>query len=133
MGLTGVFARSLTRDGIFEAMRQRRTYATTSVHLYAVFFADGCWMGGEIPEPPESVVLRGAVRGSDDIVSVKAVTNLGEIDLMPGYQAGSGTFEADCKTEGVRWIYIRIRQADGNMAWLSPVFLGTDEYKGGAV
>ena len=133
VGLTGVFARSLTRDGIFEAMRQRRTYATTSVHLYAVFFADGCWMGGEIPEPPESVALRGAVRGSDDIVSVKAVTNLGEIDLMPGYQAGSGTFEADCKTEGVRWIYIRIRQADGNMAWLSPVFLGTDEYKGGAV
>lgn len=124
VGLTGVFAQSLTRDGIFEALYHRRTYATTSVRLFATFFVDNCFLGGEIPDPPEEVTLSGAVHGTDDIAALVAVSNLGERDVTACYRPETGAYRVRYKTEGVEWIYLRIRQTDGNMAWVSPIFLG---------
>jgi hypothetical protein len=47
-GLTGVLARELTRSKIFEALMQRRTFATTGVRSEVFFTLNGHLMGEEI-------------------------------------------------------------------------------------
>ena len=122
VGLTGVFAADQTRDAIFDALYARRTYGTTSVKLYATMFADDFFMGSDIPVKKETVTVHGTVHGTDDIASITLVTDLGETDLTGSYCPDTGDYRMDVRPGGARWMYVRIKQADGNMAWLSPVF-----------
>ncbi len=122
VGITGVFAKTLTRDGIFEALYHRRTYGTTSTRLYATMFADSWFMGSDIPEKRETVRLSGVVNGTDDICRLTAVTDLGETEIMDGYCPETGSYSATCSVDGAKWLYLRVKQADGNIAWTSPVF-----------
>lgn len=46
-GLAGVYATELTLDGILNAMKARRVYATSGVRIVAVVTADGHFMGSE--------------------------------------------------------------------------------------
>ncbi len=48
-GITGLYAKNLTREGIFEALRSRRTYAVTGDRIQLAFRLNGHWMGEEIP------------------------------------------------------------------------------------
>ena len=46
-GLAGVYATELTLDGVLNAMKARRCYATSGVRIVAVVTADGRFMGSE--------------------------------------------------------------------------------------
>ena len=46
-GLAGVYATELTLDGVLNAMKARRCYATSGVRIVAVVTADGHFMGSE--------------------------------------------------------------------------------------
>ena len=129
VGTTGVFARELTRDAIFDALYHRQVYGTTSIHLFATFFADESFMGSEIGTPPAFVTLHGVIRGTDDISAVIAVSNLGEIDLTPHYNPETGKYSTELSTDNMEWVYLRVKQADGNMAWMSPIFFGEEKQK----
>lgn len=129
VGTTGVFARELTRDAIFDALYHRQVYGTTSIHLFATFFADESFMGSEIGTPPAFVTLHGVIRGTDDISAVIAVSNLGEIDLTPHYNPETGKYSTELSTANMEWVYLRVKQADGNMAWMSPIFFGEEKQK----
>jgi hypothetical protein len=54
-GLTAVYAKNLTREAIFEAIRRRHVYATTGERLILDFAANGHPMGSEIDTagPPD--------------------------------------------------------------------------------
>ena len=47
-GTMAVWAAELTREAVFEAIRQRRTYGTTGSRIYLEFFVNGAPMGSEI-------------------------------------------------------------------------------------
>ena len=62
-GLTGIYATDLTLDGILNAMKARRVYATSGVRIVAVVSADGHLMGSEYStdaSPTISVKILGA-------------------------------------------------------------------------
>ncbi len=62
-GLTGIYATELTLDGILNAMKARRVYATSGVRIVAVVSADGHLMGSEYStsaSPTISVKIIGA-------------------------------------------------------------------------
>ncbi len=46
-GLAGVYAEELTLDGVLQAMKARRVYATSGVRIVATVSADGHFMGSE--------------------------------------------------------------------------------------
>ncbi len=50
-GLTGIYAEDLTLDGILNAMKARRVYATSGVRIVAAVSADGHFMGSEYSSP----------------------------------------------------------------------------------
>lgn len=68
-GLTCAYAKRLTRDGLREAFKSRRTYATTGERIIMKFESDGHWMGAEYATatPPR---LSFEVTGTADLEAV---------------------------------------------------------------
>lgn len=123
-GLTAVFCESLTREGVFEALRNRRCYATSGAKIGLWFEVAGLPMGEEIPVT-ESVSFRIAVRATAEIESLCLVTNEGrEITLESGGASIEARGTLPAPPEG-HWAYFfaRVVQVDGHVAWSSPIWL----------
>jgi len=132
-GVIAVLAESLTREGVFDAMRARRTYATTGVRIILEFSVGGIDMGGE-GAAARPLEIRTAAIGTDviDVVEV-----LRHIVGQPGFQViatkrpAVDRFEwtvADDPGPRASVYYVRLRQRGfvrgvTAMAWSSPVWI----------
>lgn len=73
-GLAAVYATELTRDAIFEALKNRRTYGTTGHRTLLQFDIDGHMMGSQVTvERGKYPEIRVAVHGTDDIDFVEVL------------------------------------------------------------
>jgi hypothetical protein len=73
-GLTAVLATELTRDGIFDALKKRRTYGTTGQRILLHFEIDGHMMGATIVrKTPHHPKIDVAVHGTDDLDYVEVL------------------------------------------------------------
>ncbi|MDZ7266539.1 MAG: DUF3604 domain-containing protein [candidate division KSB1 bacterium] len=73
-GLTAVLAPELTRDAIFQALRQRRVYATTGQRLLLDFTIADRMMGSRLEMPPGTFPLITAeVIGTDSIAFMEVL------------------------------------------------------------
>ncbi len=81
-GLTAVFASELTREGIFEALKRRRCYATTGDRILLKLLADGHPMGDEytIERNPEIQVH---VIGTDALERVELYRGIEKVYSAP--------------------------------------------------
>lgn len=132
-GLTAVVADSLARDSIFEAIQNRRTYATTGDRILLDFRINGAPMGSEIATsgPPEITV------------SVIGTAPLEYLQIMR-CELGSGTWrKLYCTREHSRIVaitttdasfsadsvyYVRLQQTNRThgrpvRAWSSPIWV----------
>ncbi len=135
-GLTAVLAEKLTRESLFDALRNRRCYATTGARIVADFSVNDEPAGGQF------VIHRDAQRRLS--VEVHGTAPIDRVDIVRNEKVvhtvkGNGPdLSADWLDEGEMptilvtepggyWLfgfyYIRISQTDGHMAWLSPVRL----------
>jgi len=71
-GLMAALVRDFTREGIFEAIRARRTYALTGDRIEVDFTVDGAPMGSTI-EAGSQVEARFDVRGRDELDVVEVI------------------------------------------------------------
>ena len=116
-GLTAVQARARTREAILEAIRERRCYATSGVRILLDLRAGDAPMGSVIAaEGP--VAVRAHAQGTAAIASLELVGPEGPIARVEGHGA-SATAVAEVSTA---FVYARVTQSDGEMAWSSPVF-----------
>ena len=123
-GLTAVLAQDVTRDAVFEALKDRRCYATSGAKIGLWFEIAGVPMGEEIPVT-ESVSFTVIVQATSDISALSLVTNLGrEISLEAGTRFVEARGTLPVPPEG-RWAYyyVRVVQEDGHVAWSSPIWL----------
>jgi hypothetical protein len=125
-GITAVFCDELTHAAVYDALRARRAYATSGPRILLRFAIGGARMG-------ETVAAAQANRADNLFVQVLATAPLTAIDIVrrggdvvriPGegrleYAAGA-TIEELAAGE---WVYVRVIQEDGGMAWSSPVFI----------
>jgi len=122
-GLTAIYAESLTREALWEALYNRRCYATTGARIIVEFFMDKHMMGEEYStnEPPEINVR---VLGTSSIEKVEVVRSNKEIFVKEGN--GSQVcfhFVDENIMPGFNYYYIRVTQEDGEMAWSSPIWV----------
>jgi hypothetical protein len=73
-GRLGVFAESLTRESLWEALLVRRVFAATGDRIDARLFVDDAWIGSTIHAPNQRR-LRIDVRGSDRLDRVELLKN----------------------------------------------------------
>lgn len=123
-GLTGVLARERTREAIFEAMRSRRTFATTGVKLRPEFTIDGRIMGEEF-EADGPPVVSVDVSSPVELKWIVLVRNNEDLYRYGGEGFRSRfTYTDEAVPEGrTSWYYLRIVLEDGNMAWTSPIWV----------
>ena len=113
-GLTCVLAESLTREAIFEAIRQRRCYAVTSAQRIHVELAvNGLPMGAEgtVSGP---VRVRGRVAGTGPIERVDIFRGLELRHTVSPYTAAS--FEGSSAYR-IAWAGSRVRGRDRLTVW----------------
>ena len=73
-GLAGVYAPELTRAGLFEALRARRTIAATGDRIGLVFRLNGRWMGSSLAHTRHRELTVEA-RGADEIERIEVLKN----------------------------------------------------------
>jgi len=130
-GLAAVWAGKLTREDLFEAMRKRRCYGTTGARILLDFRLNGRRMGEVLREErPGKRELTVLAAGTANLNTVEILKN----NEVVNSQRGSGKVirlewedPADKRTGGREdFYYIRVTQTDGNRAWSSPIWIGSE-------
>jgi len=132
-GLTCVLASKLTREAVFAAIRERRCYATTGVRALLDFSVNGHIMGQELrADEAGEAVRRIAVRAAGTAEILRAVivrngedvhTCAGDGRLLDFVWDDAAPLAKVTTAEGWVYYYVRLVQADGNIAWSSPVWI----------
>lgn len=124
--LAGIYAKELTRGGIFEALRARRVYATTGCRAILRFTVNGSPMGSGIslsqPKEPREIIVR--ILAEDAVDSITVVKNNKPILMIPGGETYSEATWADEEpAQRGDYYYARIGQRDDEWIWSSPIWI----------
>jgi len=143
-GLTGIYAKDLTLESLWDALARRRTIATTGVQIKLDFHVNGWPMGSSLSFGPDEVAelfpleIGVAVQGTAPVQTVEIIENGVVVHTKTKPRAAGDMFAyrwfmQSGPTDGAklihsgnnvsRFIYVRVTQTDGNMAWSSPVWL----------
>jgi len=125
-GLAGIYAKELTRDAIFEALRARRVYATTGCRAILRFHMGLAKMGSvaHLDDPNDERTFSLIVLGDAPIRSVTIVKNNEPKVTVPGTGAFATLEWTDTDPgSGGDYYYARIEQEDGEWIWSSPIWI----------
>jgi len=126
-GLAAVYSKSLTREGIWEALRNRRCYATTRARILLEFEINGHVMGEEFTLPSgEARHIFVSTSGTTSIERVEIIKNGRVIHTRRGGEALDINFVYIDKEESERrtdYYYVQVMQVDGERAWSSPIWV----------
>jgi len=118
-GLAALVDAEPTREGVAEALRARRVYGTNGVRSFLRFEANGQPMGSVLPPGPANLELR--LVATADIVGVELVGKDGVVERVDGEGSVMHRTWTVEGTQGSLY-YVRVVQADGGLAWSSPVW-----------
>ena len=126
-GLTGVWAPELNRTTLLDAMRARRTFATTGVKLHLFFAVNDALMGAtiETDKPPTIQVdvavppVEGRLDWFEVVRNGATISRCGS----EGLRTRQTFVDDDCPTGKTAYYYVRVKLIDNNMAWSSPVWV----------
>ncbi|MFT4538092.1 MAG: hypothetical protein ACI841_004941 [Planctomycetota bacterium] len=124
-GLAGIRAKARTRASILEALRARRVYATSGPRIVLRFDIDGR-RGGErvargtlAPNP----LLRLDVFGCAPLERIDVIRSGGRVDRTPMMGELDAHLEFPLSDiASLDYVYVRVLQMDGGLAWSSPIF-----------
>ena len=141
-GVAAILSDEVTREGIYEALLARRTYATNGPRIVVRASYAGWPIGADIPADEAAAGAVGPIAGVPQTTLVVRAITPGEIARIEVVSrqgatgAGALTGEALCG-EGERecsltvplpgfqaggYLYLRVVQEDGGAAWTSPFF-----------
>lgn len=127
-GMTVVLAPELTREALYDGLYQRRCYATSGVPIVLDFRVNGQLMGSEIVSET-APQLHISVKGTAALHAVEVIRSgqvFGGVHVQPGESIQSLQFDLEDQIMILgesHYYYLRVLQADGNMAWSSPIWV----------
>jgi hypothetical protein len=139
----GVYAESLTKASLFEAIRLNRTFATEDSDLALKFSVNGNPMGstltlatdtplafrvevkdgGQADTTYEATLISGTIHPQTRQTLRKYVEKDGKRDTKSANQAGIVSFEGHLVSGEPEFYYVLVEQSDGNRAWSAPVWI----------
>lgn len=142
-GLTAVLADSFTREGIFNALQNRRCYATTGERIILGFEIAGSIMGSEISVQKKRGLafnrhISGFVVGTAPIEKIEIIRCGKVIEVLkPKSETAEFTYDDSDSFDGIAfepganekpfiYYYLRVFQKDGHVAWSSPIWIDID-------
>ena len=123
-GKMGVWAKGLTRQAIFDAVRARHTYGTSGAKMALRFSAGAAMMGDKVARP------NGAIRFDLEAVAtgeIREAVIFRNNEIVHRAAPGKARFAltwTDTAPPKARslWYYARIHAADDELAWSSPIW-----------
>ncbi len=121
-GLTAVLIEELTREAIFDALRNRRCYATSGVKMVLDLRVDGRPMGSEI-EASDDIEVQVLVDAPSPLARADLVLSMGRTEPIPvtGSRARARVL-LRWRRDEIDYFYLRAEQLDGDIGWTSPVW-----------
>ena len=133
VGVTGVMAASLDQKSIFQALYNRRCYASSGARIVADATLNGAPIGSELNlKPGAERVFKIRICGAAPLEAVQIVSFGCVLAELP-VDGKSLDFEAEWRDERPGrpledyYYYVRARQADGHRVWLSPWWVDLDD------
>jgi hypothetical protein len=135
---TGVLAPRLSREAIIDALRERRVYATEDSNLSLELRVEGELLGGfvrlaDAPSLGAPIGIELKIRDADEPGADYAIDIYSDVPggadakiATRATAAGNGdwTIEGPPYTGAGQYVFLRIRQADGDRVWTAPVWFG---------
>jgi len=137
-GITGAYAKELTRRGIFEALMARRTFATNGERMIINFYVNDKIMGEEINiEHDLGIYIKGRAITMSPIEGIDIIRN-GKVihTIIPGEKCDDVKIEwrdpekpekhiikRKMTGENTIYYYMRVRCVGNHIGWTSPVWI----------
>ena len=123
-----VLTDDFSEEGIYEAIRNYRVYATEDKNLEIGYTVNGMLLGSIIEEVPESLSFEVTVYdpdSSDSISKVEVIVNSGKVAHTWDDPAtlNQGLLTATLAPD-YSYYYLRVTQGDGDIAVTAPVWVG---------
>ncbi len=123
-----VLTDNFTLEGIYEAIRLRRVYATEDKNLEILYTVNGQQLGSSITEVPSSLNLNVRVYdpdANDTISKVEVIVNSGKVahSWTNPAELAAGDLSVTL-SPNYSYYYIRVTQDDGDIAVTAPVWVG---------
>lgn len=117
--------RSTSRQDLIDAMRQRHTYAATD-NIIVDMRIEGHLMGDAL-STAQRPLLTARIIGTGPIERVVLIKNNEAVyTLTPATKQVDFEFRDDSAQAGESFYYVRVEQADGSLAWGSPIWVAYD-------
>jgi hypothetical protein len=124
-GLAAILAGSRTREGVYEALRARRAYATNGARIWLEVELEGRPMGAAVPAAPGGAhEARVEIAAESALARVEWIRRGGAAEAL-ALDAGARELSWRGRVPGLapgEYLYLRAVQADGGAAWSSPFF-----------
>ncbi|MBI1353907.1 MAG: hypothetical protein GC160_06140 [Acidobacteria bacterium] len=118
-----VYSSDASREGVLEAIRARRTYGATENILLEFSIGDH-FMGEEFRAAATVPEIRVRVRGTAPVAKVSLIRNGQYITQQtPNSAEVSFAYRDMSPDKGENYYYVRVEQADGHLAWSSPIWV----------
>lgn len=126
-----ILANELTEESLYDALSNRRVYATEDNDLSIQYTLNGAVMGTVLTEKPENVSIEAKLSDPTDnsIGKVEVIVNGGKVAASKKVTEKEATVKFDLKDD-YSYYYLRITQDDGNIAVTAPVWTGEVEKAG---
>jgi hypothetical protein len=121
-GMTAALMPRLDRLSLLSSIRNRRTYATTGARILLDFAAAGLPMGAI--GTAQTVECRATVHAVQPIRMIRIIKDGAQVwSQQPDQLDVSIRWQDPIQPTGEHTYYLHIVQADGHMAWSSPVWV----------
>lgn len=120
-GLAAIFSEELTRESLLAALRARRTYATNGPRIFLQVKLDGEAMGTRTGVGDKTLTVRAA--GTAPIVAVEVIRSGSIAERVSGSGTETSFERAIAQLRRGEYLYVRVIQEGGGMAWSSPFFV----------
>ena len=131
---TVIEAEELTRDSLYEAIRERRVYSTEDENLHISYELNGATMGSILSEQDSAEVYIKVMDpdASDTIDKIQLITDGGRVaheitDVDATEKEWAFSFEPEVSST---YYYVKVTQNDLDIAVTAPVWIGEKENVG---
>ena len=121
-----VLSDGLSEEAIYDAMKNYRVYATEDNDLSILYSLNGNAMGSILDEQ-EEIHITAEISDPTDTAGetkVEVIVNGGQTLAEKTFTGGSATVEFDSLSTGYGYYYLRVTQADKDIAVTAPVWTG---------
>ncbi len=123
-----VLTDDFSEEGIYQAISEKRVYATEDKNLEIYYTLNGLQLGSSLAEKPENININVVVNdpdAADSISKVEVIVNSGKVAYTWNDPAVLAKGELTCTiAPDYSYYYIRVTEGDGDLAVTAPVWVG---------